>query len=270
MKRRFCGLALTVLLLAPASAAHAATFGRPILDVPFVTTPEAVVTAMLKLAGTRPDDVVYDLGSGDGRIVIAAVRDFAVRRAVGVDLDPRRVSEARAAAAKAGLGDRVRFAQGDVFKFDFSPATVVTMYLSPRINRELRPRLSNLKPGTRIVSHSFLLGEWEPDKTVEVEEFHQIYLWVVPAQLAGHWSWDVGADHYTMELRQSFQKVTGTLHAAGREGPIADGSVTGDRLRFSVRLGETLIKFDGRLAGDSIAAALTGKATARIVARRAP
>ena len=270
MKRRLCGLALTILFLVPALGAHAATFGRPILDVPFVTTPKAVVTAMLKLAGTRPNDVVYDLGSGDGRIVIAAVHDFGVQRAVGVDLDPHRVSEARVAAAKAGLGDRARFAQGDVFKFDFSPATVVTMYLSPRINRELRPRLSSLKPGTRVVSHSFLLGEWEPDETVKVEEGHEIYLWVVPAQLAGHWTWDVGADHYTMELRQSFQKVTGMLHGVGREEPIADGSVTGDRLRFSARLGETLVKFDGRAAGNSIAAALAGTVKAQIVARRAP
>jgi len=185
MKRRFCGLALTVLLLAPASAAHAATFGRPILDVPFVTTPEAVVTAMLKLAGTRPDDVVYDLGSGDGRIVIAAAQDRGAR-GVGFEIDPALVAEATARARRHGLADRVTFRQDDLFKADLRDATVVTLYLSPDLNRRLRPKLlRELRPGSRIVSHAFDMGDWAPTQTLQVRSnqgTHTLYLWVVPGR----------------------------------------------------------------------------------------
>ena len=271
MRRCLYGLAVAALFFVTGPAAGASNFGRPVLDVPFVTTPDEVVTAMLKLAAVRPDDVIYDLGSGDGRIVIAAVHDFGVRHGVGVDLDPHRVTEARAAAAKAGVADRARFVQGDVFKFDFSPASVVTMYLSPRINRELLPRLlAELKQGTRIVSHSFLLGDWEPDDTVKVEEGHEIYRWVVPAQFGGSWQWTVGAGRYTVALRQSFQKIGGTLHLGDRAAPITDGVVTGDRLQFSAKLGDKPVRFDGRLDGGSITATLGGAVTARIVATHAP
>lgn len=271
MSRRLCGPAVAALLLFTGPAAGASNFGRPVLDVPFVTTPQEVVAAMLKLAAVRPDDVIYDLGSGDGRIVIAAVRDFGVRHGVGVDLDPHRVAEARTAAVKAGVADRARFVQGDVFKFDFSPASVVTMYLSPRINRELLPRLlAELKPGTRIVSHSFLLGDWEPEQTVRVEEDHEIYRWVVPAQFGGHWEWTVGAERYAMDLVQSFQKISGTLRIADRVAPIVGGTVNGDRLRFSAGPGDKPVKFDGRLANGVITATLAGTATTRIVATRAP
>jgi precorrin-6B methylase 2 len=148
------------------------------LDVPYVPTPEPVVEQMLELADVGPKDVVYDLGSGDGRIVVAAAKRGA--RAVGVDLDPDRIRDARANVRRAGVEDRVELRQGDLFEVDLRPATVVTIYLLPNVNLELRPKLMReLKSGTRIVSHSFDMGEWKPDRTVEVDG-RKIYLWIVP------------------------------------------------------------------------------------------
>lgn len=150
------------------------------LDVPYVPTPEAVVKRMLELAEVNPNDVVYDLGSGDGRIPIAAVRQFNAKRAVGVDIDPERVREAKENARRSKVGDRVEFRQQDLFETDLRNATVVTLYLLPDINLKLRPRLLNqLKPGTRIVSHAFDMGDWKPER-VERVEGRTIYFWTVP------------------------------------------------------------------------------------------
>jgi ribosomal protein L11 methylase PrmA len=148
-------------------------------DVVFVPTPQQVVDAMLKLAAVKPGDVVYDLGSGDGRIVIAAAKRKGVR-AVGIDIDPKRIEEANANAKKAGVASRARFVQGDLFEADFSEASVVTLYLLPRLNEKLKPRLlAELKPGTRIVSHGFEMGDWKPDDVRSVGNT-TIYLWTVP------------------------------------------------------------------------------------------
>lgn len=149
------------------------------LDVPYVPTPVAVVDAMLDLAKVGKSDLVYDLGCGDGRIVVRAASRFGCR-GVGVDLNPERVKEATANAASAGVTKLTRFEVGDVFEFDFSPAAVVTMYLLPSVNLKLRPRLlKELKPGTRIVSHDFNMGDWAPEVTREVSR-SRIYLWTVP------------------------------------------------------------------------------------------
>jgi SAM-dependent methyltransferase len=148
-------------------------------DVPYVPTPEAVVTRMLEMAELRSGDVVYDLGCGDGRIVIAAVQKPGVR-GVCVDIDPARISESRANALKAGVTDRIKFVQGDLFEVPLADATVVTMYLLPDINLRLRPRLLNeLRPGTRIVSHAFDMGDWQPEQRV-LESGSAIYRWTVP------------------------------------------------------------------------------------------
>lgn len=159
---RWIALGLS-LAAAPAAAQHR---GRLfVLDVPFKAAPEANVAAMLRLAGVGPSDTVYDLGSGDGRIVIAAVCDFAAKAGVGVELDSRLVRASRAKIDKAGLTGRVRIIEGDVFKADFSAATVVTLYMSARINNELLPRLTTLlKPGSRVVALRFPVGDWEPVK----------------------------------------------------------------------------------------------------------
>jgi SAM-dependent methyltransferase len=155
--------------------------GRGRRDVPFVPTPPDTVETMLGLAGLRPGDVVYDLGSGDGRIVIAAAQRHGVR-AVGVDIDSRRIREARRNAARAGVEDRVEFRQQDLFDADIRDASVVTLYLLPRVNSRLRPRLlQELRPGTRVVSHAFDMDGWPPERTVtSPESGRTVYLWVVP------------------------------------------------------------------------------------------
>jgi SAM-dependent methyltransferase len=151
------------------------------LDVPYVPTPTAVVDAMLQVAKVGKDDVLYDLGSGDGRIPITAAKKFGTR-GVGIDLDPNRIEEANTNAQKAGVTNRVRFMQQDLFKTDLSNATVITLYLLPSVNLELRPRLLQLKPGTRIVSHAFDMGDWKPDQTLEVNG-KKVYYWVVPEKI---------------------------------------------------------------------------------------
>lgn len=149
-------------------------------DVPYVPTPEGIVEAMLDLARVGPNDVVYDLGSGDGRIVIAAARRGA--RGVGIDIDPERIREANANAKKAGVTNKVKFIEGNLFDADIADATVVTMYLLTDVNLKLRPKLmAELKPGTRIVSQTFDMGEWEPEKTTEVG-FTKVYYWTIPSQ----------------------------------------------------------------------------------------
>jgi SAM-dependent methyltransferase len=149
-------------------------------DVIFVPTPERVVATMLDLARVGKGDVVYDLGCGDGRIVVAAARRGA-RKAVGVDIDPERIAEARANVRAAGVGDRVEIREGDLFELDLSDATVVTLYLLPDLNLKLRPKLLALRPGTRIVSHAFDMGDWKPAATREVDG-KIVYFWTVPAR----------------------------------------------------------------------------------------
>lgn len=178
--RRTLGWGATCLALVLAAGGCAPVPGQ---EVPYVVTPPEVVDAMLRLAGVGRDDLVYDLGSGDGRIVIAAARDFGAR-GVGIEIDPRLVAQSTRSAARAGLADRVRFVQQDLFETDLRPATVVTLYLSRELNLRLRPKLlRELRPGARVVSHRFDMGDWPSDRQVglEVDRFpYLIYLWVIP------------------------------------------------------------------------------------------
>jgi SAM-dependent methyltransferase len=168
-------------------AAAQTTEPRTLPEVPYVPTSPEAVKAMLQLANVKPDDVVYDLGCGDGRIVIAAAKDFGAR-AVGVDIDPQRVTEARENATKAGIQDRVRFEEKDLFQADIHDATVVTLFLLTDVNLRLRPKLlKELKPGTRVVSNTFGMGDWKPEKEVKVGNeadagflSHRLYLWTIP------------------------------------------------------------------------------------------
>lgn len=155
-------------------------------DVPYVPTPQNVVDEMLTLANVTKDDVVYDLGCGDGRLVITAVKKFGARRGFGVDIDPERIAESNANAKAAGVTDRVKFAVQDLFQTDLKDATVVTLYLLPEVNLKLRPKLlSELRPGTRVVSHSFDMGDWKPQKTLTVTPGGQrLHLWTIPAKTA--------------------------------------------------------------------------------------
>jgi SAM-dependent methyltransferase len=174
---RITALATALVLAVSLCPARDQNPRRP--DVPYVPTPDEVVQSMLKLAGVQKGDVVYDLGCGDGRIVIAAARLGA--RGVGVDINPDRIREARLNAKQAGVEDQVEFIEGDLFTADIKDATVVTLYLLPSINLKLRPRLwSELKPGTRVVSHAFDMGDWRPEKTDEVDS-RPVYYWTIPA-----------------------------------------------------------------------------------------
>ena len=171
--------ALLLLFTAAAQAQTAPPKDEPRRpDVIFVPTPEDVVEEMLKVANVTGKDVLYDLGSGDGRIPITAAKKFGTR-GVGIDIDPQRIKEANENLAKSGVGDKVKFIQGDLFQQDLSQATVITLYLLPALNLKLRPTLFKLKPGTRIVSHDFDMGDWKPDKTIKVGT-RTVYFWTVP------------------------------------------------------------------------------------------
>jgi SAM-dependent methyltransferase len=217
------------------------TVGQAGKDVVWVPTSEALVQKMLDMANVTAKDYVIDLGSGDGRTVIAAAKRGAT--AVGIEFNPDMVALSLKNAAAAKIGDKGSFVQGDLFQADLSKATVITMFLLPRINLELRPKLLALKPGTRIVSNSFNMGEWEADETATIEEeacrsWCTALFWIVPADVAGTWSLPDGP----LELTQTFQRVNGTL--AGR--PIMDAELRGDRLTFAV-------------GGAKFAAAVTGE-----------
>jgi SAM-dependent methyltransferase len=185
VKRRDFGGALAACAALTASRAFAQAAART-PDVPYEPSPPEVVHAMLDLAGVTSRDVVYDLGSGDGRIVIAAARDFGAR-GVGIDIDPKRIAESNENARRANVTERVKFVQGDLFESDFSEATVVTLFLWPHINMKLRPQLLKLRPGTRIVSHVHDLGDWRAERTqkvrvVETGRERTLYLWTLPAK----------------------------------------------------------------------------------------
>lgn len=236
-------------------------------DVPFVPTPNEVVEGMLNLAGVKAGDILYDLGCGDGRIVIAAAKRGA--KATGIDIDPLRIDESRKNAAEAGLTGKVRFIQGNLFDADFEDATVITMYLLTSVNLRLRPKLlAELKPGTRLVSHSFEMGEWTPDKTVVVTtgfgDERDIHFWTVPANVTGRWEWDVadgsGGRHYTLEAGQQFQVVTATAKEGSWPLNVGEIKLAGDALSFKVDA-ETNGKmtpqlYEGKVAGDTITGTL--------------
>jgi SAM-dependent methyltransferase len=228
-------------------------------DVIFVPTPPKVVSAMLRVAKVTKRDTVYDLGSGDGRIVIAAARRFGAR-GIGIDIDPERIREARANAKKAGVTDRVKFLQQDLFETDISPASVVTLYLLNSLNLRLRPTLlKELRPGSRVVSQTFTMDDWEPDSSFEVEGTH-VYFWVIPADVAGTWEWslprDAGGRRYTARFTQKFQKVDGTVSVESDSVSLSNARLQGDLLRFAVTDSlegrRVRMRYSGRVSGDSI------------------
>jgi len=228
-------------------------------DVPYVPTPEKVITEMLRMAEVGKDDVIYDLGCGDGRIVIQAAKELGCR-GVGVDINPQRIKESRENAVKAGVEKRVEFILMDLFEADISQSTVVTLYLLSSVNLRLRPKLlRELKPGTRVVSHDFGMAEWKPDESTIIEEKfdnyipfdnsrlienfwdkHNVYLWIIPANVTGVWNWTLpaisGKKQYMMELDQTFQEVEGKAFEDLTSIPlhIKDEKIKGDRLEFTL------------------------------------
>lgn len=237
MKRtsRFLFLLSTLLLLSISSSkiSNAQEFepsiGQQGKDVIWVPTPNELIEAMLDAAKLTPDDYLVDLGSGDGRIVIAAARRGA--QALGIEYNPEMVKLSQKNAEKELLSDRATFIQGDIFESDFSQASVVTMYLLPHLNEKLRPTLLNMKPGTRIVSHAFTMGEWESDQTIH-KEGRTAYLWIIPAKVDGIWNWLEGSEPVTLQLIQNFQKIKGDLTINGNTYPILNAILEGDQINF--------------------------------------
>ena len=253
MKRWILPLLAQCALNAPGAIAQDSE-RRP----PFITTPDAVVTRMLALAGTGPQDTVFDLGSGDGRIVIAAARQFGAR-GHGIELEPHLVARSRDYARQAGVEGRVGFEQGDVLVADLSRATVVTLYLLPFLIDRLQPRLlGELKPGTRIVSHAFSMVGWQPDRqeTVKVATPHPgqgdtsvLYLWVVPAEVRGPWSSQGGV--WQLRIHQSYQQIE--IEGTRRGRPIAarEARLSGSELAWRDAEGEFRGRLEhGRIAGE--------------------
>lgn len=203
-------------------------------DVIWVPTNDAVADAMLKVANVKPTDLVYDLGAGDGKIAIAAAKNYGAT-AVGIEYNKEMAELATRNAQRAGVADKVKIINGDIFVEDFSKATVVTMYLLPDLNLKIRPTILKMAPGTRIVTNSFNMGDWEPDDKVGTG-YAQGHFWVVPGNAAGKWSLkgvEGSQQPVTLELTQRYQKVGGILNIYGKPQPILGGTLTGNRLKFS-------------------------------------
>lgn len=253
---RLVALLMLSLAAMPAFSDIAEPSGEParddlplLLDVPFIATPDTAVYRMLEMADVRPDDYVIDLGCGDGRIVVAAARDWGVKRALGVDIDPERIAEANENARNAGVADRVSFERGNLFEMDFTDVDVLTMYLLPSINLELRPTiLEKLRPGTRVLSHSFDMGDWRPD-AYRMVQGRYIYQWVVPARVGGDWRIErADGSSFVIEFKQEFQRVRGMSTIENRPHPVDFAELAGPVIRFSID-GD---HYTGRVDGDTM------------------
>ena len=218
-------------------------------DVIWMPTPEALVERMLTMAQVGPRDVVYDLGSGDGRMVIAAAKRGA--QAVGVEFNPELVAFSEGRARAQGVARKARFVQGDIFETDFREATVVTLYLLSTLNMRLRPTLLKMRPGTRVVSHAFSMDDWEPDEVARAEQ-RTAYLWIVPAAVEGSWRLDLrrGAS-FELALVQRFQKIEGTIALGMVEAGLREPVLRGDAIRFGfVDQAGVWHELTGSVAGD--------------------
>lgn len=253
---RAFAMTLTFLLTAgvpPAIAQRAPSPPRK-LDVPYEPTPHRVVLAMLRLGEVKQTDYLIDLGCGDGRIPVTAAETYGVR-ALCVDLDPARIKEATANANRAGVADKVEVLEQDLFKTDLSKADVLTLYLWPEVNLKLRPRLLELRPGTRIVSHEHHMGDWRPDATKRVGS-NVVYFWRVPARIAGNWRLSAEDQDVVVTLDQKYQDLTGSSKGPRGMTPVRDGRITGRDVSFLLalptggrrRFKGTLTE-DGRLQG---------------------
>jgi SAM-dependent methyltransferase len=257
-RRRGRAAALLFLAAACAGLAAAAEYkpevGQEGKDVVWVPTPEPLVEKMLELAQVTAQDYVIDLGSGDGRTVIAAAKRGA--RALGIEYNPEMVKLSERNARQAGVAGRARFVQGDIFESDFSQATVLTLFLLPELNLKLRPKILALKPGTRIVSNSFDMGDWEPDRKVTLTEadgcrsYCTALLWIVPARVEGTWKLAEGE----LRLKQTFQKIEGTLASAGVVYRISNGRLNGERIRFEAGGA----RYEGRVSGEAMEGLVKG------------
>jgi SAM-dependent methyltransferase len=208
-------------------------------DVPFVPTPQPVVDEMLRLAAPKEGEMLYDLGCGDGRIVVTAAKKYKVK-GIGVDIDPQRIKESNENAKKEGVTDRVKFLEKNLFEMDFSDADILCMYLLTSVNAKLKPKiLEDMKPGARVVSHAFDMGDWKPDKTVQVASSNNrtVYFWLIPARVDGTVEVTLktpqGDQKATLNIKRKYQEVTGTARIGDKQLQITDGKLAGDQLTFT-------------------------------------
>lgn len=222
-------------------------------DVIWIPTPDEVVTRMLQMAEVRPDDRVFDLGSGDGKIAIAAAREFGAR-ATGLEYNPDMVALSNRRAEAAGVANKVQFRQADIFQSDFTSATVVTMYLLPDLNIRLRPLLLRMAPGTRVVSHSFSMGDWAPDETARAG-FGDVFMWHIPANASGSWKLTGGGlPDTSLTLAQRYQVVSGDAIFGDLRASLVRPRIVGKQIQFGLRDPKgQLWQFEGEVAGDRIA-----------------
>jgi len=279
--RRSAGcLSLLLLLLAAADgqaqprtrvdceAAHPAAWGRAGKDVPWVPTFDAVILTMLSMAQVTPQDRVLDLGAGDGRIVIAAAKEPFGAPAVGIEYDPELAKLATCLVQVEGLADKARIVEGDIFKEDFGGASVVTMFLLPQLNLCVRHRLLAMPAGTRVVSHQYAMGDWKPDRSVQVQG-RDVHLWVVPARVDGVWEFqDSQGTPFTIDLRQSFDTLFGEIAQGGTQEAIASATVHGLELRFTFDAAGVAARFSGTIRGDAITGVLSTGTSARTAVGR--
>jgi SAM-dependent methyltransferase len=249
MISRFASLRPTIyaLTLAAGLAAAGAVYAQqePRLDVIYVPTPQQVVDRMLQLADVKQGDYMIDFGCGDGRMVVSAAKRGA--RGYGVDINPQRIKEANENAKAAGVSDKVEFKIANLFEEDLSKADVMAMYLLTDINLRLRPKiLDTMKPGTRIVSHAFDMGDWKPEVHENVDG-RNVYFWIVPAKVQGKWQID-GAQKMTLNVNQQYQFFTGKAEVDGKSVDIADGKLKGADISFTVN-GKT---YTGKVNGNTI------------------
>jgi SAM-dependent methyltransferase len=250
------------------AAAHPAAWGQAGKDVVWVPTSDAVVRAMLSMANVTPEDRVLDLGAGDGKIPIFAAKAFGAR-AVGIEYDPGMAKLAECLVRVAGVTDKVRIIEGDIFKEDFGDASVVTMYLLPHLNLCVRHRLLAMAPGTRVVSHHYAMAEWKPDESVQITG-RDVRLWIVPARVDGVWDFsDSGGTPFTISLRQDFGALTGEVTRAGAEASAVSGTLRGVELRFTFTSDAGPVKFSGTVRGGEITGVLSTGTTAGTTARTA-
>jgi len=229
-------------------------------DVVWVPTPDEIVQRMLRMAKVTPQDTVYDLGAGDGKIAIAAGKMGAT--AVGIEYNPDMAKLAQCYVQSENLAGKARIIQGDVFKEDFSKATVVTMYLLPELNLKLRPIILDMKPGTRVTSHQFTMGDWEADETAEVD-YRTAYLWIVPAKVQGTWTLreqGPGNAQYTVNLSQKYQKISGDVTTgSAKQQPLVGATVRGEEIRFAFNDDKGVTRtLTGTVRGNELTGTLKG------------
>ena len=258
MKRSFIALIFVSLFLFPCCVVGQQDYYYD-YDVPYVPTPNDVVAEMLRMADVGKDDIVYDIGCGDGRIVITAAEKRGAH-GVGIDINPQRIKESRANAFKAKVTDRVRFLEQNFFDADIREATVLTLYLLSSVNLKVRPIIfRQLKPGSRVVSHNYSMGDWKAEQTKNIGS-HTVYFWVVPANVSGIWEWTIpagtGEENYILQIDQQFQEINGTVTAESSKLPLYNLNLQGDLLQFNVDKkmdGQKIsMMFEGRVSGNSI------------------